>query len=78
MKAINAQSDATLVRAIIAMAYSLELAPVAEGIETKEQLEKLVELGCVFGQGYFFSQALPLATLKSWQLESAETVSPLG
>ena len=78
VKAINAQSDATLVRAIIAMAYSLELAPVAEGIETKEQLEKLVELGCVFGQGYFFSQALPLATLKTWQLESAETVSPLG
>jgi diguanylate cyclase (GGDEF)-like protein len=72
VKAINAHSDASLVRAIIAMAHSLALSPVAEGIETREQLEKLVELGCSFGQGYFFSQSLPLAALKSWQLESAE------
>jgi diguanylate cyclase (GGDEF)-like protein len=70
VKAITAQSDATLVRAIIAMASSLELTPVAEGIETREQLEKLVELGCALGQGYFFSQSLPLATLKSWRDQS--------
>jgi diguanylate cyclase (GGDEF)-like protein len=70
VKAITAQSDATLVRAIIAMASSLELAPVAEGIETKEQLEKLVELGCALGQGYFFSRPLALDALKHWQIES--------
>ena len=79
VKAIHAKSDATLVRAIIAMASSLELAPVAEGIETKDQLEKLVELGCAFGQGYFFSKALPLETLKTWQLESTESKTvPIG
>jgi EAL domain-containing protein (putative c-di-GMP-specific phosphodiesterase class I) len=31
---------------------------IAEGIETKEQLELLKELGCDFGQGYLFSKAI--------------------
>jgi diguanylate cyclase (GGDEF)-like protein len=70
VKTITAQSNATLVRAIIAMANSLELAPVAEGIETKEQLETLIGLGCALGQGYFFSKPLPLEMLKQWQSKS--------
>ena len=65
VKAITAQSDASLVRAIIAMANSLELASVAEGIETEAQLEKLVQLGCPFGQGYLFSKAVPVEELKT-------------
>jgi EAL domain-containing protein (putative c-di-GMP-specific phosphodiesterase class I) len=71
VKAITPQSNASLVRAIIAMADSLELAPVAEGIENQDQLEKLVQLGCPYGQGYFFSRPLPLAALKTWILPTA-------
>jgi diguanylate cyclase (GGDEF)-like protein len=66
VKAITAKSEATLVRAIIAMADSLELSPVAEGIETQDQLDKLVQFGCAFGQGYLFSKAVPLDVLKAW------------
>lgn len=47
-----------LVKSIIAMAESLDLVTVAEGIETHEQLECLKELGCKLGQGYLFSKPL--------------------
>lgn len=51
-------SDA-LVQAIIAMAHSLSLRVVAEGIETQDQLQRLRSLGCDIGQGYLFSRPLP-------------------
>jgi diguanylate cyclase (GGDEF)-like protein/PAS domain S-box-containing protein len=47
-----------LVRAIVAMAHSLGLQIVAEGVETREQQRTLTELGCAFAQGNLF--ALPL------------------
>ena len=36
----------------------MNLPVIAEGIETARQLERLDELGCEFGQGYYFSQPL--------------------
>lgn len=51
-------SDASIIRAIIALAKSLKLAVVAEGIETTIQRNFLREEGCQIGQGYLFS--LPL------------------
>jgi diguanylate cyclase (GGDEF)-like protein/PAS domain S-box-containing protein len=48
-----------LVRAIIVMAHELNLKVTAEGIETQEQLEFLQSQGCDYGQGYWFSPALP-------------------
>ncbi|QPG07128.1 EAL domain-containing protein [Salinimonas marina] len=49
-----------IVNAIIHLAHSLNLQLVAEGIETKAQLESLRNLGCQEGQGYFYSKPLPL------------------
>jgi EAL domain-containing protein (putative c-di-GMP-specific phosphodiesterase class I) len=48
--------SAHLVETILRMAKSLGLSVVAEGIETREQLSKLAELGCGYGQGYYFSR----------------------
>jgi diguanylate cyclase (GGDEF)-like protein/PAS domain S-box-containing protein len=48
----------SLLRAIIAMADSLELEVVAEGVETEEQASMLAELGCGFAQGYHFCAPL--------------------
>ncbi len=47
-----------LVEIIINMAKSLNLKIVAEGIETKAQLDLITSLGCDFGQGYLFSKPL--------------------
>jgi len=50
--------DSEIVRTIVTLAHSLNLAVTAEGIETKEQLAQLKELRCEYGQGYLFSQPL--------------------
>ena len=44
-----------IVNTIILLAHALQMTVVAEGIEEEEQLRRLRELGCEFGQGYIFS-----------------------
>jgi EAL domain-containing protein (putative c-di-GMP-specific phosphodiesterase class I) len=51
--------DATIVTTIIAMAHSLKLHVVAEGVETVEQLAFLIEHECEELQGYYFSKPVP-------------------
>jgi len=53
------EDDAAIVAATIAMAHSLRLKVVAEGVETREQFDFLCERGCDAMQGYFFSKPLP-------------------
>lgn len=62
-----------LVQSIVALAHSLEMQVVAEGIESAAQLTKLKVLGCDQGQGYFLSRPLSsqgaealLATAPQW------------
>jgi len=50
------EQDAKLVKAVIAMANSLGLSVVSEGVETKEQLNFLLAADCELMQGYYFSK----------------------
>jgi diguanylate cyclase (GGDEF)-like protein/PAS domain S-box-containing protein len=52
------QGDAEIVRLILALAKTLSLDTVAEGVESIEQLLELKKLGCHLGQGYIFSPAI--------------------
>ncbi len=52
------ESRVEIVRAIVSLAHNLKMDVVAEGIETVEQLNKLNEMGCEFGQGYYLSRPL--------------------
>ncbi|MCB5213986.1 EAL domain-containing protein [Rheinheimera aquimaris] len=53
-----------LVKAMLTMAQALEVAVIAEGIETQQQHELLTELGCEFGQGFFFARPAGLAEIE--------------
>jgi diguanylate cyclase (GGDEF)-like protein/PAS domain S-box-containing protein len=55
--------DSAIVHAILALAETLGLSTIAEGIETVEQLRVLRKLGCPEGQGHYFSESLPAAEL---------------
>ncbi|MDN3485521.1 EAL domain-containing protein [Pseudoalteromonas sp. APC 3224] len=57
------KADCNLVKAAIAMSHSLEIKVVAEGVETKEQLDLLNELNCDIAQGFYLSKPLPGAKL---------------
>lgn len=57
------QDDSQIVRMIIALAKSVHLEVVAEGIETVEQRDFLMGLGCDFLQGYLIAKPLPVADL---------------
>ncbi|MFQ7103885.1 MAG: EAL domain-containing protein [Neglectibacter timonensis] len=48
-----------ILRHIMAIAGTMGLRVVAEGVETKEQLERLCEIGCDYGQGYYFAKPMP-------------------
>jgi EAL domain-containing protein (putative c-di-GMP-specific phosphodiesterase class I) len=51
--------DSALASAIIELGRALDLQVVAEGIEVSGQLDRLRELGCEMGQGYFFARPMP-------------------
>jgi len=54
-------SSAAVVRAVLALAATLGLEVIAEGIETAAQRQQLIELGCTYGQGFYFAQPRPAA-----------------
>lgn len=56
--------DASIVRAIISMARTLELEVIAEGVETAEVRDFLITADCRRFQGYFYSRPVPLADFK--------------
>ena len=58
--------DAAIATSIIAMAHSLKLNVIAEGVETEEHREYLLQQGCAEMQGYLFSPPLPVAKLEEW------------
>ena len=57
------QDDVIITQAVIAMAHSLGLSVVAEGVELESQLALLRELGCDEVQGYLFARPMPAAEL---------------
>jgi diguanylate cyclase (GGDEF)-like protein len=52
-------SGAAIVRAVAALGRSLGMSTIAEGVETEEQLARIVDDGCTNIQGYLFSRPLP-------------------
>lgn len=60
------EADASIVATVIAMARTMGLRTVAEGVETAEQARLLAHLGCDTLQGYLFSRPLPYTEFQAW------------
>jgi diguanylate cyclase (GGDEF)-like protein len=53
---VDDPSSAVIVQALLDISRKLGMRIVAEGVETKEQAERLMEMGCTMGQGYYFAR----------------------
>jgi len=63
------KNAAAIVRAAIDLAHNLGLLVVAEGVEKKEMLDQLVELGCDLAQGYYISRPLTQGQLNQFLMQ---------
>jgi len=61
---VDNRSDRLMVQSTIALAHSLGRRVVAEGVETRELLELLTEMGCDIGQGFVIGRPMSLESLK--------------
>ncbi|MBI3810727.1 MAG: EAL domain-containing protein [Nitrospirae bacterium] len=62
--------DAVIVRSTIDLAHNLGLKAVAEGVESREILDRLATMGCDEAQGYFISRPVPAAEIAPWLADS--------
>jgi diguanylate cyclase (GGDEF)-like protein/PAS domain S-box-containing protein len=67
-----------IVHAIAGLAKNLNMISTAEGVETTQQLETLLSVGCIEMQGYLFSKPLPAAEIASIFLNNGQAAAATG
>ena len=63
---VGENADPVLVKAIVSLGSTLRLRVVAEGIESSDQLSHLKDLGCDFGQGFYFDRAVSAERIQAY------------
>ena len=72
---IEKPEQQSILRDIISMAHRIHLSVVSEGIETREQMERLKSMGCDYAQGYFFAKPMPIAEFEELWLKQSDCAS---
>ncbi len=62
----TSESNRAIVNAMLGVGKSLNVDVVAEGVETAEEMAVLVDLGCEYGQGYYFCRPMPRREVLEW------------
>ena len=62
--------DAAIVRSIVELARTLELSVVAEGVENRQTIGLLEEMGCALVQGYYLSRPMPVGEFVGWHAQA--------
>jgi diguanylate cyclase (GGDEF)-like protein/PAS domain S-box-containing protein len=68
VQGMERRENLVIVKTVASLAHNLGHDLVAEGIETEEQLHRLSELGCKYGQGYLYSRPLPWDQARAFSL----------
>ena len=63
------KGDMAIVQGIIALARAFDRHTVAEGIETEEHYQALLDMGCELGQGYFIARPMSADEMTNWRAE---------
>jgi diguanylate cyclase (GGDEF)-like protein len=62
----DSREDAAITQQLVAMAHALDIAPVAEGVDSSAQAQTLHGMGCDFAQGYWFSPPQPVTAIDAY------------
>ncbi|MDT9000704.1 EAL domain-containing protein [Paucibacter sp. APW11] len=68
-EAQNSSAGSTIAQMVVNLGCGLGMRVIAEGIETEEQRQQLLALGCHEGQGYLFARPMPAEDLERWLME---------
>lgn len=63
----------TAIQGVLSLARDLNMRVVAEGIETAEQLQCLAQIGCEWGQGYFYARPMSWTHMVGWRFEGDQS-----
>ncbi|APH72432.1 putative bifunctional diguanylate cyclase/phosphodiesterase [Aquibium oceanicum] len=74
---VDDRPSLAIVQALVEVARKLDMRIVAEGIETAEQADRLLALGCVLGQGYRYSRPVPATVTTELLLRFAQRAHPV-
>ena len=74
---LKSENDVAIVKATVDLGHNLGLKVVAEGVETKEIMSRLMELGCDVAQGFFLSKAVKVEDFNRWVNETHWKISPV-
>lgn len=75
---VENKEDRSIVNAVINLAHTFDLEVVAEGIENRETLTALKEMGCDTAQGYYIAKPMPMSQLLKWLSEIQGTFNING
>lgn len=59
-ESVQSETGKWILRKIVEMAEGLNLKVICEGVETHEQVEMLLDIGCIYAQGYLYSRPIPI------------------
>jgi len=65
-KIVHSKHDIAIVKALILLSKTFNVDLIAEGVETQQQANKLIQLGCNNQQGYLYSKPVPASEFEQW------------
>ena len=63
---LHEKEDLAIIKGVIGFADAFSLQVIAEGVETEDHVERLLEIGCELGQGYSISRPMPAEAVTKW------------